>query len=47
MLQLWDLGSSIGSASMAANYIHGCHAVLLVYDITQQQASAQQVAVCH
>jgi hypothetical protein len=26
---------------MAANYLHGCHAVLCVHDITQDQASTQ------
>lgn len=35
-MQLWDLGAAVvNNVAMATNYIHGCHAVLLVYDVTQ------------
>lgn len=33
-LQLWDIGGQQLGGKMLANYIHGCHAVCLVYDIT-------------
>jgi hypothetical protein len=38
-LQVWDIASSLSSLTMAANYLHGCHAVLCVHDITKEQAS--------
>jgi hypothetical protein len=38
-LQVWDIASSLSSLTMAANYLHGCHAVLCVHDIAQEQAS--------
>ena len=37
MLQLWDVGSSVGSLQMAANYLHGCDATLLVHDLSRQE----------
>ncbi|WIA10529.1 hypothetical protein OEZ85_010717 [Tetradesmus obliquus] len=40
-LQVWDVGSSVSSLSMAANYLHGCHAVLCVHDILQEQTFSQ------
>jgi len=37
-VQVWDIGGhSIGS-KMLSNYIHGSHAILLVYDITNYQS---------
>ncbi|KAK7201050.1 small GTP-binding protein Rab28 [Novymonas esmeraldas] len=33
-LQLWDIGGQQIGGKMLANYIHGSHAVCLVYDIT-------------
>ncbi|CAJ1031845.1 putative ADP-ribosylation factor family/Ras of Complex, Roc, domain of DAPkinase/Ras family [Leishmania shawi] len=33
-LQLWDIGGQQIGGKMLANYIYGCHAVCLVYDIT-------------
>jgi hypothetical protein len=41
LLQVWDIASSLSSLTMAANYLHGCHAVLCVHDITQEQASSR------
>jgi hypothetical protein len=39
-LQIWDLGSRISdSPDMAAHYIGGCQAVLLVYDGSRQEVS--------
>ena len=39
-LQLWDVGSGVSSLQMAANYIHGSDAVLMVHDLTQRQVRA-------
>lgn len=36
-LQLWDVGSSVSSLAMAANYLHACDAVLVVHDLTRRQ----------
>jgi GTPase SAR1 family protein len=36
-LQLWDVGSHVNSLEMAANYLQGCDAVLIVYDVTRQE----------
>ena len=36
-LQLWDIGGQSVSSKMITKYIHGAHAVLLVYDITNYQ----------
>jgi hypothetical protein len=41
---VWDVGSSVSSLSMAANYLHGCHAVLCVHDILQEQVSINTAA---
>jgi hypothetical protein len=38
-LQLWDVGSGVGSLQVAAAYIHGCDAVLMVHDLTRQQVA--------
>ena len=37
LLQLWDIGGQTIGGKMIGNYIFGSHAVLLVYDITNQQ----------
>jgi hypothetical protein len=34
-LQLWDVGSGVGSMQMAANYLQGCDAVLLLHDLAR------------
>merc|ERR1719229_2154523 len=36
-MQLWDIGGQSVSSKMITKYIHGAHAVLLVYDITNYQ----------
>lgn len=36
-VQMWDVGSGVSSLQMAANYLHGCDAVLMVYDISRAQ----------
>eukprot|EP00775_Hariotina_reticulata_P007161 gene7161-7376_t len=42
-LQVWDIGSHVSSLDMAANYLHGCDAVLAVFDIGQPQS---RIAAC-
>ncbi|GET90773.1 small GTP-binding protein Rab28, putative [Leishmania tarentolae] len=37
-LQLWDIGGQQIGGKMLANYIHGSHAVCLVYDITDSNS---------
>lgn len=39
LFQVWDIGSNVSSLSMAANYLHGCDAVLAVHDITRPEVS--------
>jgi hypothetical protein len=36
-LQLWDIGSQIKSLQMAANYLQGCDAIIIVHDLTNQE----------
>lgn len=38
-LQIWDIGGQTIGSKMVSNYIYGAQAVLLVYDITNFQAS--------
>lgn len=40
-LQLWDVGSGVSSLQMAANYLHGCDAVLLVHDLARLQVGGR------
>jgi GTPase SAR1 family protein len=45
-LQLWDIGSQVKSLQMAANYLQGCDAVVIVHDLTNKevrQEASQQV----
>lgn len=35
--QIWDIGGQSIGGRMVSNYIHGSHAVILVYDITNYQ----------
>lgn len=35
--QVWDIGSHVSSVNMAANYLHGCDAVLVVFDAAQKE----------
>jgi GTPase SAR1 family protein len=35
--QLWDVGNGVSSLQMAANYVHGCDAVLMVHDLTRRR----------
>lgn len=37
-LQIWDIGGQSIGGKMVSNYIHGSHAVCLVYDITNYQS---------
>jgi Ras-related protein Rab-28 len=37
-MQLWDIGGQTLGGKMVTNYIFGCQAVLLVYDITNYQS---------
>merc|ERR1719444_382907 len=37
-LQIWDIGGQSIGGRMASNYIHGSHAVILTYDITNYQS---------
>jgi len=37
-LQVWDIGGQSIGGKMVTNYIHGAHAVCLVYDITNYQS---------
>lgn len=39
-LQLWDIGGQSISSKMIHHYIHGAHAVLLCYDITNYDSFA-------
>lgn len=39
--QLWDVGAAMRSLTMAANYISGCDAVLMVHDLSQRQVGAR------
>ena len=36
-MQVWDVGGQSVSSKMITKYIHGAHAILLVYDITNYQ----------
>ena len=36
VLQIWDIGGQTIGGKMIGNYIHGAHAVLLLYDITDK-----------
>ena len=38
-MQLWDIGGQNLGGKMVSNYIFGCQAALLVYDITSYQVS--------
>ena len=33
-LQLWDIGGQSIGSNMIQTYIHGAHAIVMVYDIT-------------
>lgn len=35
--QLWDVGGHVRSLQMAANYLQGSDAVVIVYDVTQHE----------
>lgn len=37
-MNIWDIGGQSIGGKMVPNYIHGCHAVLFVYDITTYQS---------
>mmetsp|Transcript_70933 Transcript_70933/g.140767 ORF Transcript_70933/g.140767 Transcript_70933/m.140767 type:complete len:234 (+) Transcript_70933:100-801(+) len=37
-LQIWDIGGQSIGGRMVSNYIHGSHAVILTYDITNYQS---------
>eukprot|EP00933_Yihiella_yeosuensis_P043414 TRINITY_DN3819_c2_g1_i1.p1 TRINITY_DN3819_c2_g1~~TRINITY_DN3819_c2_g1_i1.p1 ORF type:complete len:235 (+),score=38.07 TRINITY_DN3819_c2_g1_i1:126-830(+) len=37
-MQIWDIGGQSIGGKMVSNYIHGSHAVVLVYDITNYQS---------
>jgi small GTP-binding protein len=37
-MQLWDIGGQSLGSKMISNYIHGAHAVLLCYDITNSES---------
>lgn len=37
-MQIWDIGGQSIGGKMVSNYIHGAHAVVLVYDITNYQS---------
>lgn len=37
-LQIWDIGGQSIGGKMVSNYIHGSHAVILAYDITNYQS---------
>eukprot|EP00953_Heterococcus_sp_UTEX-ZZ885_P023877 13098-Heterococcus_DN1.PRE.5 len=37
-MQLWDIGGQSIGSKMISNYIHGAHAVLLCYDITNSES---------
>uniref|UniRef100_A0A7S1ABN2 Ras-related protein Rab-28 n=1 Tax=Noctiluca scintillans TaxID=2966 RepID=A0A7S1ABN2_NOCSC len=37
-LQIWDIGGQSIGGKMISNYIHGSHAVILCYDITNYQS---------
>lgn len=37
-MQVWDIGGQSIGGKMVGNYIHGAHAVCLVYDITNYQS---------
>eukprot|EP00747_Dinoflagellata_sp_TGD_P163384 gnl/TRDRNA2_/TRDRNA2_182011_c0_seq1.p2 gnl/TRDRNA2_/TRDRNA2_182011_c0~~gnl/TRDRNA2_/TRDRNA2_182011_c0_seq1.p2 ORF type:complete len:234 (+),score=68.99 gnl/TRDRNA2_/TRDRNA2_182011_c0_seq1:135-836(+) len=37
-MQIWDIGGQSIGGKMVGNYIHGSHAVVLVYDITNYQS---------
>jgi len=37
-MQIWDIGGQSIGGKMIGNYIHGSHAVVLVYDITNYQS---------
>lgn len=37
-MQVWDIGGQSIGGKMVSNYIHGAHAVTLVYDITNYQS---------
>mmetsp|Transcript_54397 Transcript_54397/g.145637 ORF Transcript_54397/g.145637 Transcript_54397/m.145637 type:complete len:233 (-) Transcript_54397:80-778(-) len=37
-LQIWDIGGQSIGGKMVSNYIHGSHAVVLCYDITNYQS---------
>jgi len=37
-MQVWDIGGQSIGGKMVSNYIHGAHAVVLVYDITNYQS---------
>lgn len=37
-LQIWDIGGQSIGGKMVSNYIHGSHAVILCYDITNYQS---------
>lgn len=39
-MNIWDIGGQSIGGKMLASYIHGCHAVVLVYDITNYQSFA-------
>ena len=40
MLQIWDIGGQSIGSKMLPNYIHGSHAVLFCYDITNYDSFA-------
>jgi len=37
-MQIWDIGGQSIGGKMVSNYIYGCHAVVLTYDITNYQS---------
>merc|ERR1711972_1200762 len=37
-MQIWDIGGQSIGGKMVSNYIHGSHAVVLTYDITNYQS---------
>jgi len=37
-MQIWDIGGQSIGGKMVSNYIHGSHAVVMVYDITNYQS---------
>jgi GTPase SAR1 family protein len=45
VLQVWDVGSQVRSLQMAANYLQGSDAVVVVYDVTQHEVR-QSAVLC-